>query len=214
MAITTYAELKTAVEDWMQRSGDANITAKAGDFITLCESRLNRELRTREHETEADLTMTIGSRSVTLPTDFNYPILLWLTTVSPRSPLIQRTPQSMEFSDANGIPEYWAIDGDEIVFDCPADSAHAVKLRYVTRLALSGVVTTNYILESYPDLYLWGAVAEGAIFARDMKLLEIAEGRYREALSSAKNTESRMKRGTTLQTEVAASGSFDIVRGY
>ena len=45
MAISTYAELQTAVTDWMARS---DLSGNAADFITLGEARLNRKLPLRE----------------------------------------------------------------------------------------------------------------------------------------------------------------------
>ena len=45
MAITTYSNLKTTIASYLNRE---DLTAYLGDFITLAESRLNRELRVRE----------------------------------------------------------------------------------------------------------------------------------------------------------------------
>ena len=45
MAITTYTNLKTTIASYLNRE---DLTAYLGDYITLAESRLNRELRVRE----------------------------------------------------------------------------------------------------------------------------------------------------------------------
>ena len=45
MALTTYALLKTTIANYLNRT---DLTSYLGDFITLTESRLNRELRVRE----------------------------------------------------------------------------------------------------------------------------------------------------------------------
>jgi hypothetical protein len=45
MAITTNAELESALAGWLDRS---DLTARIPDFVTLCEARVNRKLRVRE----------------------------------------------------------------------------------------------------------------------------------------------------------------------
>ena len=44
MALSTYAELKTSVADWLNRS---DLTAAIADFVTLAESQIERVLRNR-----------------------------------------------------------------------------------------------------------------------------------------------------------------------
>jgi hypothetical protein len=53
MAITTFAELKTAIASWLDRS---DLTSTIPDFITLFESVANRRLRVRQMEK----TITLG----------------------------------------------------------------------------------------------------------------------------------------------------------
>jgi hypothetical protein len=55
------------------RSGDTQISGNAADFVTLAESRLNRDLPLRVMQTTTTLTATAGSRSVALPSDFIEP---------------------------------------------------------------------------------------------------------------------------------------------
>jgi hypothetical protein len=45
MALDTYSNLKTSIANYLNRS---DLTSYLGDFITLTEARLNRELRVRE----------------------------------------------------------------------------------------------------------------------------------------------------------------------
>ena len=67
MAITTYAELQTAVASWLDRD---DRTSEIPDFITLAEATFNYgeeepyfpPLRTRWQETSTDLTMSSGSQ--------------------------------------------------------------------------------------------------------------------------------------------------------
>ena len=67
MAIGTYAELQTAVANWLDR-GDP--TDRIVEFIDLAEARMNRNLRLRLMETTATGTLTAGTREYDLPTDY------------------------------------------------------------------------------------------------------------------------------------------------
>lgn len=65
MAITTYAELQTAVGNWLHR-GD--LTSIIPDLIRLGELRIFREVRCRVMETA--LNSTIASGVVAVPSDY------------------------------------------------------------------------------------------------------------------------------------------------
>ena len=45
MALSTYAELKASVADWLNRS---DLTSAITDFVSLAESQMERDLRTRQ----------------------------------------------------------------------------------------------------------------------------------------------------------------------
>ncbi len=65
MAITTYSELQSAVADWLNRS---DLTARIPDFITLAETRINRDLRAREQQVIA--TANVDTPFFAIPGDF------------------------------------------------------------------------------------------------------------------------------------------------
>src|SRR3954469_10493969 len=65
MAITTYAELQTAITNWLDRT---DLSSRIPEFIALYESKVNRRLRVRQQITSTTLTPSSGSAS--LPSDF------------------------------------------------------------------------------------------------------------------------------------------------
>jgi len=65
MALTTYAELQTAVANYLART---DLTSQIPDFIYLAETRLRRQLRINEMLTQTSLT--VSANQITLPTDF------------------------------------------------------------------------------------------------------------------------------------------------
>ena len=66
MALSTYAELKTGIANWLNRT---DLTDEiADDFIKLTEADFNAKLRIRQME-QID-TVTINAETVTVPTGF------------------------------------------------------------------------------------------------------------------------------------------------
>ena len=56
MAIGTFAQLKTAAANWLDRS---DLTDRIPEFIALAEARFNRILRTRDMETVSTAISTV-----------------------------------------------------------------------------------------------------------------------------------------------------------
>ena len=112
MAIGTYAELQTAVANWLDR-GD--LTDRIVEFIDLAEARMNRNLRLRLMETTATGTLTAGTREYDLPTDYIQAREFHLTT-DPLVPLSYVTPELMTRTwggSTSGTPQMFTIIGDK-----------------------------------------------------------------------------------------------------
>ena len=68
MSITTYTELKTAVENWLDHT---LFTARVPEFIALFEATANRRLRVQQQETQGPaLIPSAVNGSVLLPADY------------------------------------------------------------------------------------------------------------------------------------------------
>lgn len=209
MAISTYAELQTAVASWLNRS---DLTAQIPDFITLAESALNRHLNLRVMTQEASLSTVASSRTVALPTSFIEPIALWRLDTD-RVPLIFRLPETMEISTTSGRPEHWAVD-ETIVFERPADAIYSLILRYVKGFALSDAATTNWLLTNHPDVYLFATLVEAAPYLRDDNLLGIWSARLEKAVAKVLEKESRSRSLANLATDLpVARRGWDWITG-
>lgn len=211
MSITTYSELKTALANWGKRS---DLTSMMGDFISLTEARIQRSLIARTQEVETELTMTAGSRYVDLPADFDTAISLWLKANLPREELPQLLPTELKGSNVSGYPEAWAIDADSIAFDKPASFAWTLDFRYAKPFALSDSTPTNYILDNYPDVYLFGALCELSGYVFDNERQALYEARFQRAINDAADAEHANRSGAILTTDLRTTGAFNINRGY
>lgn len=209
MAISTYAELKQALSSWSHRD---DVLTSAGDYIALAERRIRREMQIREEEVEASLTATIGSATIALPSDFKSSVALYMMDVSPRESLTQVLPSLIERSTANARPSNWCIDGANVRFDCPADAAYSVSLRYLKTWELSDTNTTNDVLTKWPDVYLAAGLIEVFANAWDNENEAKWMGKFNEAVAGAKFVETSSHRFSPLVCEMSGQ-SFDIYRG-
>lgn len=159
MAITTYAELKTALDNWLARS---DLTSRTPEFIALCEARMNRELESRSQEKRVTSTFNVGDPYLTLPTDLRQIRTVRLNT-SPRTVLKYLAPTAAddEFSGTgNGKPLAYSVIGNELYIRPTPDSAYTIEIAYVGAIdALSDSNTTNTILSRHPDAYLHGSLS-------------------------------------------------------
>ena len=204
MAIATYAQLQTAVANWLHR---ADLSAQIPDFIMLAESRLNRTLDLRIMEVEAPLTATPGSRYLPLPDDMSSPIALWLEAWQPRQKLTNQLPEQMVVDAANtGLPVFWAIDNAQIAFQRPADQAYALTFRYRRKFALSNVSPGNALLTQYPDVYLYATLLEAAPYLRDNPNVALWQDRLRRATVEIQANDAETRALAPLATELAGMG--------
>lgn len=209
MALTDYTELKAAVAQWMRRS---DLTAEIPDYITLAEKKIVKLLKIRGQETEATLTPTSGASTVALPSDFGSPIALWNTQDSPRTKLNQVMADALAYDATPGSPNFWAIDGSDIRFDCAVDGAIPFALRYVKTFELSVSNPTNFILTEWPDVYLYGALTEGFLAVFDEQRASVWQARFQSAIEVARTTGNDSKKNVTLRTDMG-SQRFDINTG-
>lgn len=202
MAISTYSELKSAVASWLNRS---DLTDQIPDFIRLTESRLNREFPIRTIKSDVTLTSTSGSRSIALPSGYREALNLWLNRPGGRREIKRYINPDLLTVDPNNAaePDYWAVDGSNIVFERPCDQAYTFTFRMVAGLELTDAAPTNLVLTQYPDVYLFGACAEAGPYLRDDGLTSLYEAKFASALSDAISKERRADKLTTLSTEPA-----------
>jgi hypothetical protein len=190
LALTTYAQLKTAVADWLERS---DLSDRVEDFVALAESRLNRVLRLRLMESDQALVTSPGSRMVALPAGFREPVALWLETVAGRQSLTHVDAAALEATTALGQPWQWTVDGPNLAFERPCDQVYVLTLRMLGRLALSDTAPSNAVLADYPDLYLFGALVEAAPYLRDADMLSLFAARFEAALAEVRMKEARSR---------------------
>ena len=183
MAISTYSELQTAIENWLDRS---DISDRIPEFITLAEARIRRKLRVRGIEDRATTPLVSGQQYYSLPTDFLEARNVQIST-TPIVHLKYRTPQQMDYEypyDTTGTPEVFTIIGDEIqVKPVPGVTAN-LEIAYFAKLdPLSGSNTTNWLTANAPDLLLYGSLIEAESFLVNDPRVPMWKSLYDEAMA-------------------------------
>lgn len=175
MALSTYNDLKSAVANWLRRS---DLSPYLDDLITLAETRINREVRTRE--LESALSVTVSSGTATVPSDFmglKYAYISsspsrQLRVASPRQ-VFDYYPNRSETGDADMV----AVDGSTFIFGpLPADGSIMAGTYYAKPSALSSAVSD--LFTAHPDLFLFAALAETQAFVKDEKRVALWEQKY------------------------------------
>ena len=165
MALSTYAELKTSIANWLNRS---DLTDEiSDDFIKLVEAEYNSKFRIREMLT-SDTTFTIDSELETLPTGFLQVRDFFIVSGSAKYSLTYMAPTQMDQTkggSTSGRPNTYTILGDNFRFAPTPDSAYTATINYYKAIdSLSSSTTTNYILTNHPGIYLYGSLYHAANF--------------------------------------------------
>ena len=163
----TYAELKTAIADYLNRS---DLTSTIDTFIDQSEAEMNRKLRHKKMIKRA--TATCDSQYLATPTDWLEAINVEITS-GDFSPLMQMSIESLDvyrksINNRSGSPVYFAIVDDSIEV-CPnPDGDYTLQLTYYASIpALSDSNTTNWVSTYYPDLYLNMTLFQGSMYLID-----------------------------------------------
>jgi hypothetical protein len=160
MAFTSYSDLKTTVANYLGRS---DLTAQIPDFIRLAETRMARDLRTRQMLKSATATMTGADARVALPTDFMEVRDLYILG-NPRMPVTYLSPSAFTRdarADETGKPFYYTVLASEFLFAPVPDTSYTLQILYYAKpVVLSDSNASNVFLANYYDALLYGSLAE------------------------------------------------------
>ncbi len=195
MALTTYDELKDSIGDFLNRD---DLTSVIPDFITLAEADMNRGLRHWRQEKRS--TAELDTQYSAIPADFMEAIRFYITSndTSPlelisQSEMVDRRYRS---GDTSGKPAYYAVTAGEIEVYPTPDGTYDAELYYYSRIpALSASNTSNWVLEYFPDAYLYGALVHSAPYLKDDARTQVWASLYQNALNAINMESEKSKFG-------------------
>ena len=208
MAISTFAELKTAAANWLDRS---DLTDRIPEFIALAEARFNRILRIRDMETVSTAISTVGgTREYSLPTGFVQMKEFHLTT-DPITPLSYITPEIMSrlwAGSTTSKPQVFTIIADNVRLGPSPDAVYTTSmLYYKTFTALSDSNTTSDMLTNNPDVYLYGTLLEAEPFIMNDERVPLWLAAFEKAVSDIQNQDNK-DRHSGSQLRVMNTGGY------
>lgn len=190
MTLSTFSELKSAIQDFLNRDDLASVVPT---FIALAEARINRDLRHFNMETRS--TATLSGRYIALPDD-------WIETIrihvsgdgGPDLELVSQNDMAQmrgRSNDTGGRPRFYAVTAGQLEVYPTPDAAYDLEIVYVGKVpALSDSSATNWLLSAYPDIYLYGSLVHSAPYLTDDGRTQVWAALYQSAMEAA-NMESR-----------------------
>lgn len=145
-----YSQITAQIADWMNRS---DLTTVIPSFIALAEERFNRHLRVRAMETALSATPIVDNR-ITLAADIADVKILW-TGAEPRA-LDQQSFETVLSSGTTGEATMFARQGGDLYFNGSGDISGVL----YQKIPALQTATTNWLSESAPSAYLFGAMVE------------------------------------------------------
>ncbi len=220
MAITTYAELKTAVANWLKRS---DLTAVIPDFITLAEVKMYRGemtpsgvkvpgLRLSKMEASTTEDTVSGTERYDLPSDFLEMRNISYSRSSYTRDLAYRTPRQLDkhnSDESTGYPQKFTIEGNQFRLRPIPSSVWTLSILYFQKLsALSDSVSTNDILTDYPDIYLFGALEQAENYLKNDNRAALWGAKMLSAISAANAVDRGGRTKGGARQAVASVGAY------
>jgi hypothetical protein len=206
MSIDTFANLKTAIADHLDRS---DLADHIPDFITLAEEMHKRPADkggVRIKEMISRSSITVDSRQEDFPEGYLEPITFrLLTTPVTELKFVDYHEMNRLRDETSGKPEYYTIGG-EFEFDHAPDSSYSGEIVYYkSETALSDSNASNNILTQAPGAYLYGALVASAPFLMDDPRIVVWQTLYAASAQGANGITKKARRGKHLVSRVAGS---------
>ena len=169
----TFNDIKAAILDW---TVDESLESRVPTFIKLVEAKLNKRMRIQEMVCRAVLVNPADEEiRYKLPADY----LGTRTIIADGNPVEYVTPERMfQGTTLSGTYRYTIVD-QHYVFKAPTTADSEIEIYYYQRIpALTETGTINWVSESCPDVYIYGALAEAYYFQFDEPRAQMWEGKF------------------------------------
>lgn len=203
MSVTTYAELKTAVANYLART---DLTDQIGDFIRFAELRLRREVRIRQILKSTTISTESGTSTVNIPSDF-LEVRDFIVNTNPVQPLTYSSPSTFSRNSRtteSGKPLDYTILATQFQLAPIPDAVYSLKLlHYFTPTYLSDSNTSNEFLVNVPDLLLYATLLEAEPYLMNDARVSTWGAMYEKGLAAlTKADESAQYSGVPLAVKV------------
>jgi hypothetical protein len=183
LVLSNYTNISAAVNKWINRVGASSITDNTEDFIVLGQRKIQRDVRVPPMEVLlSGLTVTLGRASIpSSMLDVKEIVAYdgngaWPVRRSTYADVINKRIQ-----DGPG-PQIFDTIAGVIEFGPSPSSGVSINLVYYQELEfISSSVEENWFSQYAPELVLYAAVYEAAVFMKDTEQEQKYAAMYKEA---------------------------------
>jgi len=197
LRVVDYETLKTAIANTLNRE---DLEDHIPVMIQDAEAMFNREIGWRRLEvTDTD---TAPGQTVDLPVDFLELLAIQFDGDTTRTPDPMTLPELIRYQVAHpglqGIPQYYAITGNQLRFDRTPPAGTTLTITSAIRLeSLDAVTPTNRLLLEHPDIYKYGALMMAEVFLKNDPRLATWTALYQNARDALRRQSRRAKLGAS-----------------
>jgi hypothetical protein len=192
--IDTYDDLKAAVARWMNRT---DLGADIPGFIANAESRIATDLRVRKMLVSMTLNAAAGQGALLPPGWLEFKSLAidgCPLSFMPQEMLALRSTYQA------GTPQSYTTVGSEVLLNPLPDVAYSVDTVYYKKIDPLFQSSSNWLLTDHPNVYLYAAMVEGALFLKKPDEAATWAGLYGGLIESLRSEDARAtSSGSTLR---------------
>lgn len=195
-----YTGLQLAVKKWLNRS---DLTAQIPEFIRLAEVEIARVLRSKTYTQ----SITVSAETTSLPAE-----VAELRSISPKTSNVSNDQPLTIVSSAAlaerrrwyggtaGAPRYGKVVDNVLTVVPTPDDEYLHEIEFYAKLPyLSSSVATNFVLQSDPDLYLYGALLAAAPYLKNDERVAIWRENFDRAKDQRNTARSNEENGVSQQ---------------
>ena len=203
--ITDYASLQTNVQDFLDRSAPFLVN-KIPTFIQLAEAKLFRALKLTVSE-QMSYTDTVANEPWLPYPQYYGGMRRMKINLSPNAPELSAetsriypiTSSQMDRSpgmNRPGRPTYFSLYSDRIRLAPIPNGVYNIEINYFkSKLALSDIEVTNWLLQTAPDAYLYGALMEAEPYLKNDKRIDTWGKLLEGSITTLKEEDDTLKWG-------------------
>lgn len=191
----TYAQLKTAIQDYSENTESSFVT-NLPVFIRAAEDRIFKLVDLELFRKNATSALTTSDQYLSVPSDYLASFSMSITNDSAKEFLLQKDVNFIQEYNPNsattGTPKYYAyFDVDNFIVAPTPDSNYSVELHYYYRpasITAGADGGTTWLSENAPNSLLYGSLVEAYIYMKgEADILGLYEKQFNEAISRIKD---------------------------
>ena len=202
MALATYANLLDSLASFSLRTDQPALWP---DCVRLAELDAQRRLRVTPM-VKRDSSFSLSAITAAIPTDLVEVSSFTITSTTPNYQLDYVIPAQLAklrkdalYSD--NIPRWYTRDGSNFIFYPTPVTSYTAELIYVRTILDLASNSTNWLLTSHPDVYLYGSLVQFGMMAGDERLPGW-QAAYEKALQAAADAYFNGTNRVRLQTDL------------